>query len=446
LKPGIATITLKMENWTEGQVQGGKANVLIQKGKPPAKDEPVSAKLAYVIPHPQRDASIWDLKWSVDNKQLLVTGYPSGVVQLFNTSNWKELRRIETVPGYRGSAEYAAVPNDFSKLYVPAQKRRAKQIELPDGEPGIRMEYSGEIRSWNLQTGERLANLAFNKDSAGEMIMISPNGQYIVYNEDKTFEGKRTAQRPNPTLKLRDLKNDKVMSLPIAGFSQVVFTPDSTRFIVASSDRQTNIGTLQVLDSATGKLVQTLAKFEKNQIYWPLLTTDAKTLIAEIRSTEGEEAKAEIGFWSLVDGQLLGRVPTNSRYVFKIKLSPDGSKVFFNSVNPSKIGCVDVQSRKVIFEEKVDEKERRQLLAISHDNKTIACELFSASPDILSNREVDPNDLPQSRVKLIDLETGKVRETLIGPRSYLMCATFSPDGKWLIAGGMGQTLVFDLTK
>lgn len=67
-------------------------------------------------------------------------------------------------------------------------------------------------------------------------------------------------------------------------------------------------------------------------------------------------------------------------------------------------------------------------------------------PEKTDGGELDPRDLPQPRILLIEMATGAIRETLIAPQGGVSSPCFSPDGRTLATGGYGRVLLWDVTK
>src|SRR5207248_11159953 len=110
------------------------------------------------------------------------SGYPSGIVQVWDVAARKELRRIDTPSGYRGSAEYAVLAPDWKTIYVPVEKRAVKTIEK-DGKKFHRIEESGRTRVWDLATGEEKAPLKPADGHAPLSAVLSPDGSLLVCYE-----------------------------------------------------------------------------------------------------------------------------------------------------------------------------------------------------------------------------------------------------------------------
>jgi len=87
---------------------------------------PVSRRLARSLVHPDRTANVWRVAFRPGG-QLFTAGYPSGVIQVWDPTSGKEVWRIDSPRGYRGGADYALTPADFSRLYVPTQGRKVRR-------------------------------------------------------------------------------------------------------------------------------------------------------------------------------------------------------------------------------------------------------------------------------------------------------------------------------
>ncbi len=60
------------------------------------------------------------------------------------------------------------------------------------------------------------------------------------------------------------------------------------------------------------------------------------------------------------------------------------------------------------------------------------------------DREPSPEDVAQPRIHLVDVTTGEICETLVGPQAFTASVCFSPDGKTLASGGYGQVDLWDV--
>ncbi len=82
--------------------------------------------------------------------------------------------------------------------------------------------------------------------------------------------------------------------------------------------------------------------------------------------------------------------------------------------------------------------------AFSPDGKWIAV-LTRTVPEKETD-DLDPHDVPQPRILLIEAASGAIRETMISPQCFSNDVCFSPDGSTLATGGLGRVLLWDMTK
>lgn len=86
-------------------------------------------------------------------------------------------------------------------------------------------------------------------------------------------------------------------------------------------------------------------------------------------------------------------------------------------------------------------------LAVSPDSKTLAVGWApKADAELESAADLNPEDLPQPRLSLIDLAGDAPPRVLVAPHGSAGALAFSPDGKMLAFGGAGAVHLFDLTK
>ncbi|HEU5409143.1 MAG TPA: WD40 repeat domain-containing protein, partial [Nitrospira sp.] len=83
---------------------------------------------------------------------------------------------------------------------------------------------------------------------------------------------------------------------------------------------------------------------------------------------------------------------------------------------------------------------------IVHPNGRWLAVVKNLYPETGIGRDLDPRDLPQPRILLIEPATGEIRETMIAPHGIANAACFSPNGRTLATGGHGRVLLWDMTK
>src|SRR5439155_19438495 len=104
------------------------------------KPEPVPIQLKRELVHANAGAHLRSLRFSPDGKQLIAGDYPGGVVMVWDVASGKQLVKIETGFGYRGSADYGLVSPDWRTLFVSRLQPKFEAIDV-DGTPMTRRNF-----------------------------------------------------------------------------------------------------------------------------------------------------------------------------------------------------------------------------------------------------------------------------------------------------------------
>jgi WD40 repeat protein len=245
---GTATITLSFDAWKAAAVAPTTHTLTVLPARAGPKDEPTASNLVASLIHPERMASFWRVEFSRDGARLLTTGYPSGIVQIWDVASRKEVHRIETPRGYRGSADYALLTPDWKTLYVPVQKRSVKQLQR-DGRKQYRIEYSGEIRVWDMPSGKEKDPLRPVAGSAPVRAKLAPGGRYLLSVERPSYD---SSADPKDVTMVWDLASGKKWKL-CDGFVNASFLPDGKTFVAHFNDYESKTSVVKLLDLTTGK-------------------------------------------------------------------------------------------------------------------------------------------------------------------------------------------------
>jgi WD40 repeat protein len=185
------------------------------------------------------------------------------------------------------------------------------------------------------------------------------------------------------------------------GITSFEFSPDGKHMITGSYDEIVRLWNL-----ATNTVVQEL-KGHSGTVWSVVFSPDGKTI-----ASTGEDKTIKL--WDVEKGSLIKTIKGHGFNIWKVRFSPDGSKIVSSSFdNTIKIWNVSDGS---LIKTLTGHSEAVVGLAISPDGQMIA----SSSDD--------------KTIKLWDLATGNLIRTLIGGEEHVYAVAFSPDGKRLASG------------
>src|SRR5262249_41916323 len=139
----------------------------------------------------ERKASVAQVQFSPDGKKLFTSGYPSGIIQFWDVASGKELRRMDSPPGGRGSIQYALLTSDWKRLYVPVWNRAIRRVER-DGKQLVQLDNTGAIWVWDVETGKQQPSLVWSKESAPIDAQLSPDSRFLVASEMRSYDASDT--------------------------------------------------------------------------------------------------------------------------------------------------------------------------------------------------------------------------------------------------------------
>jgi WD40 repeat protein len=433
-----------LDSWKEGKVQPTTHEIKVLPAKKAAKSLPVSEHLVATLPHPDRNAGIHNISYSADGKQLFVTGYPSGILQIFDVEKKKEVRRLDTPKGYRGSADYAQRTPGGKMVYIgDERKRKVVPVEIM-GKKDHRIEYSGHVLTWDLTTGEPQESLPPEKDHGVSYLKLSPSGEYLLVIETRTHLASQRdeEQRTSYVWNLKTRKKTKLGE----GFLIPSFLPDGKTVLVVHSDHNAKTSVLQRRDLATGKvLVSKDSPVKGLDLSVIDLSGDGKRVAITMGGKKG--IKQEIRFLDTTTfeevGSLISEGDPDSFGWGNGKFSPNG-KLFYTTDGAGNTILWDVEAKRVVRVFKGESRHPARSPQFTSDGNWLIVG-WMPKLDTGRMREPDPTDLPQPRVTLFPLKDQKAEPiTLIAPHGYVGGLAIRPDGKQFAFGGAGGVHLFDL--
>ncbi len=258
-------------------------------------------------------------------------------------------------------------------------------------------------------------------DSSVLSVAISPDGTKIVSGESNI-------------IKIWDLESGKLLDTLKGHFgyeTPVAISPDGTKIV--SKD---NAADIKIWDLDTGKLINTLISplsivertgGERATINSLTISPDGTKIIS------GFSFRRRINVWDLDTGKLINTFTASPLWsVHSVTISPDGTKILGGLEN-NVIKIWDLDTGKLIN----TLKNRTR----SHNESYIFGSFFyinsvAISPDgtkIISGSQ-------DKTIKIWNLDTGKLLDTLKGHFESINSVAISPDGTKIISGSQDKTI------
>jgi WD40 repeat protein len=367
--------------------------------------------------------------------------YPGGVVQVWDAVTGKQLTRIETGYGYRSVAHKLFVSPDWKTVYVAREKRQALPFEK-DGKKWVRWDMDGDVRAWDLGTGELRHTFRHDPPRGVSAMVLSPDGSTFATFEGVSGESERG---PAKAASLWDVKARKSRPLPANLNYWAVYTPDGKTLAAPAEDANGRTNAIELFDvtSAREKLAIPIGTKEAGFGYLAL-APGGKLLVGQVRAKAGHWLK----LWDPATGREVGSLAGEKGDLFLwMAFSPDGRTLAVTNSSRSRQGKLflfDLPGRRLVKSVVLGAKAAVFPPAFSPDGRWVAAvaQGFPDDQGPLPKAE----DSPQPRIHLIDAASGAVRETIVAPQGITRSVCFSPDGKTLATGGHGKVLLWDLTK
>ncbi|MFO0807645.1 MAG: hypothetical protein U0746_03395 [Gemmataceae bacterium] len=410
-----------------------------------AKAEPVSPLLVRSLVHPDRKAIVEVVRFSADGRRLFTAGYPSCVMQFWDVAAGKELLRIDSPTGYRGSSETKPeLPADWSAVYMPNERRKDTRVDR-DGRRELQIDLEGEVLVFDAATGQPRSPLKATPGYGIPQVYLSPDGRKLVTMEQSSIRpGERKANRAV----LWDTRT--ATSKPLGeGYAMATFTPNAEQFALCLNDHARQTGVLKLF-RADGTELAELVTVTDGRLIWPTMSADGRRL-AVMQATGKGTQPATLRVWDLPARKEVATFPSRGSFPFsEFAFAADGQRLAATDYRGG-VQVWDVATGMAVVEKSFGDGVRLWHLAFAPDGRRLAVlgqptwdrRAFPPPPD--------PLDLPQPRVFLFDLTAAAAEpDVLICPHAYphgnaVGGLAFSPDGRTLAVGGTGAVHLFDMT-
>jgi WD40 repeat protein len=406
------------------------------------KPQPVAANLIGSLV--DLKTSVNALQFSPDSRRLLTAGSP-GIVQIWDLASRKEVRRIDTGTDYLGSSDGAQLTPDWKTLYILVQKRSVKEFER-DGKRHYRIDYAGRICVWDVDSWQEKEPLLPAPGSAPQTGQLDPSGRYLVGIERKGYDS--SDPRVTDVTVVWDLAAGKKWKL-CDGAGYPAFCADAKTVLVSLFDKETRASTLKVLDLADGREPAQVTCRAKGR-YFNLGPVAPDGEVVAVYLGGKKEDPLEVRFLDARTLEDRGKLITKGHPDWygwgSGRFTPDGKR-FVALDGLGSLLIWDLAGRKVEHTLAFGGEQFRAELAVSPEGKTVAVAWAPrADKEFEDAFRVDPLDLPQPRVSLLDLAGDRPPRVLVAPHGFVGRLAFSPDGKMIAFTSGGAVHLFDLTK
>lgn len=453
---GLASVKISFDAWKDGNVAPSRHQINIVAPRSVSALEAVSSRLKRALVHPSRTGTLAKLRYSLGGKRIIASDDPGGVIQVWDAESGKQLAKIESGFGYRGSNDFFSLTPDTKTVYItPRSKQNYRRFER-DGKKLYRWEFDGEVCAWDVETG-RLRETFKHAPPRNILAMTcAPNCSAFMTSEELPGEAEG---RPKRASSLWDVKSKRYRALPGGLSSVATFSPDSKSVAVMAYDADGYTPAVALLKVPTCEQIVSIPVREKLGRGWVSgFTPDGRILAGWVRvfarRNEWHSWQDQIKLWDAASGKELASFlaqEANAHFANPV-FSPDGRMLCATNWEgeQAKLYLFDVATRRlaktVILTDRRNKVERMIVRqpAFSPDGRWIAA-ITQVFPPQHGNDEAKLDEVPQPRIHLVDVAEGVVRETLIAPPGFSTCACFSPDGKTLATGGSGKVLLWDLT-
>ncbi len=444
---GNAKVTIAFDSWKDGAVAPTHHEILVVAPRSPnLKLEAVSSRLKGELIHPNKAAVLAAIDFSPDGKRILAGDYPGGVIALWDVASGKRLTTIEAGYGYHGTPNYYAVSPDWRTVFAWREKRKVERVEK-DGKRMNRWTFGGEVRAWRLDDGKLLRPYKRQPQSNVRVMELAPDGK-TFYTSDElpgTYE-----RRPNKhAFSLWDVQTGAYRTLEGLD-SNGVFSPDSKTVALSTQNEGDYSHEVKLIDVATGHEKRSQQSADKHVwVSAGMFSRDGRLLFG----SEGDKSSSRLKWWDTASGREVASFDCEKGDGAGFcGLSPDGKTLVARTWqgDKRKLLLFHVPEKRLVRTIVVCENTEGQRAiasrpAFSPDGKWMAV-ITRLVPEKRVGDDLEPGDVPQPRILLIETATGAIRETMIAPQAFANAVCFSPDGRTLATGGHGRVLLWDMTK
>lgn len=393
---------------------------------------------------------MFNVKFSPDGKRIVAGDYPGGVVVVWDVATGKQLTTIET------GASYYTVSPDWQTLFAARLKTRKFERVEQDGKRMMRWTFDGEVRSWSLNDGKFLRTYKHQPPRGIGSVQLSPDGTKLVTNESLSGTYDLFSKS---SISLWDVKSGEYQTLE-GRQSFGMFMPDGRSYTSTLRQNDTNHDrAMKMIDVATGREKWSIPIAGKStSVSVHAISQDGQILFGGLdiyaNPQKWDKYRSWMKWWDAATGREIASFEDEKNGGFMgYRCSPDRQTlaVLNRRGDTRKLFLYSITERRLLRTIVLGEKAEGQGIVASGltfhpDGKWLAVIVRSYPEKEANNNDLDPRDVPQPRILLIEAATGAIHETLIAPQSFASAACFSPDGRTLATDGHGRVLLWDMAK
>ena len=413
--------------------------------------EPVSSRLKASLIHPNRGGVLNGLSYSPDGQRIIAGDYPGGAIQVWDAPTGEQLTRVETGYAKRGSSEYFSLTPDWRTVYVSRGKRQHSRFER-EGKEMIRWEFDGDVRAWDLATGELRETFTHTPPRNILTMGLSPDASSFLTGDEISGDYE-LGMGAKWAATLWDVETHQPRPLPDGLEPYGCFSPDSKTIAMSFLDDDGYATAIKLFDVALAEERLSIPiTGDDSWAYVEAFSPDERLIVGHLQAfpkrNKWQDWQSTLKVWDAASGQELASFPAEGKECgfTGITFSQDGRVLAAATWRGEKarLYLFDVESLRLLHAIDLAEKAIVRDPVFSPDGRWLAA-ITQVVPDDPRNPDPNPEDLPQPRIHLLDVASGEVRETLFAPPGIATCACFSPDGQTLATTGQGKVLLWDLT-
>ncbi len=422
---------------------------------PPAERLPVSPGMRQELKFPGGNDSTITFQFSPDGKKVIGGTHPGSLIACWDVESGELLTTIETAEkDWKGTVGGFHVSPDWSTVFACSNLQTVKVVE-ERGEQKLHFEFESCVRAWDLSTGELKRTYTQDPQRGILFMQLTPDGKRFATCAERP--GVFSTQ-PSRVVSIWNIEDGTFWDLE-EGVSQFNgFTPGGE--LIAY--RAGNPGPLTLLtidlNSFESRTTLTWDLPEHDNISVVSFTPDGRYMVgfhqSILRADAQPDIDVDIVWWDAQTGKerkrsYFGRNTGVSHHAY----SPDGKFLAKTNARVPELQLYLFRTADQTLQHTVPlakaEAELQPLASstvFSPDgNYAVVCVKRRRMNKFAKHipLEIPLEQQEQPRIHIIDVESGAIVKTLVGPQGWATSPQFSPDGKTFAISGPDTVMLWD---